>query len=338
LHEKLRRYDDAEAAYRKALEIDPKSGFAWAQLGQLLHENLQRYDEAEAAYHKALDINPKSGFAWAQLGHLLHKNLQRYDEAEAAYHKTLDIDPKYAWAWAQLGQLLHENLQRYEEAETAYRKAIELSSNWGFPRYRLFKMLLHSLGNVPKAIELAETSKLEINNNSSLAVALHSFAWSSFQSEHWEILPWAEKWAERAYASDGKNMVFRHTLAAITLVRGKLESLLELAKPLYYDEKFLPDYLGDAIQLLIDLAALGKEREAWDLLRGSPAEAKMEPMAVALRTLLGEDLKVAVEIFEIAKDVVKRIETRKSQIAARLEAAKEKESFEYPVTEPIVVH
>ena len=136
-----------------------RSTWAWAP-GQLLHEKLSRFEEAEQAYRKAIEINPQFAWAWAKLGQLLHEKLSRFDEAEQAYRKAIEVDPQYAWSGrssascctrscrvstrrnkpterrsrstrntpgstARLGQLLHEKLSRFEEAEQAYRKAIE---------------------------------------------------------------------------------------------------------------------------------------------------------------------------------------------------------------------
>ncbi|NQT12035.1 MAG: tetratricopeptide repeat protein, partial [Planctomycetes bacterium] len=51
-------YEEAEAAYRKAIELTPDDARAWSHLGQLLHERLERYEEAEAAYRKAIELKP----------------------------------------------------------------------------------------------------------------------------------------------------------------------------------------------------------------------------------------------------------------------------------------
>ena len=139
--DQAQRYAEAEQAYRRALEIDPKYVHAWGNLGNLLSDKLQRYDEAEQAYLKALKTDPKHVNTWFGLGVLLHDKLQRYDEAEQAYLKALKTDPKHVNTWFGLGLLLHDKLQRYDEAEQAYRQAIEIypkeADAWGNLGYLL---------------------------------------------------------------------------------------------------------------------------------------------------------------------------------------------------------
>ncbi len=53
----LKRYEEAEVAYRKAIELNPSDAIAYSNLGNLLGD-LKRYEEAEVAYRKAIELNP----------------------------------------------------------------------------------------------------------------------------------------------------------------------------------------------------------------------------------------------------------------------------------------
>ncbi len=77
--------------------------------------------------------------------------------------------------------------------------------------------------------------------------------------------------------------------------------------------------IEDAIQLIVELAAAGAGKEALDILEDSPAARSLEPLIVGLKMLLGEDVKAAYEVKEVAKDVVHRIEEhrRKREIQRR---------------------
>jgi tetratricopeptide (TPR) repeat protein len=133
LHRKLGWYPESEAAYRRAIEIDPRYADPWDNLGDLLQDHLGRYTEAEEAYRKAIEIDPKFTYPWNGLGNLLSYHLGRYAEAEEAYRKAIEIDPKLAYPWDNLGDLLQFHLGRYAEAEEAFRNAIEIDPKLADP-------------------------------------------------------------------------------------------------------------------------------------------------------------------------------------------------------------
>ncbi len=126
LLEHLKRYEEAEAAYRNEIELRPNEEGRWVALGRLLADHLNRPEEAEAAYRKAIELKPNDSGFWNLLGILLADQLKKYDESEAVFRKGGELDPNTPWPWFYLGRLLQNHLNRYEEAETAYRKAIEL--------------------------------------------------------------------------------------------------------------------------------------------------------------------------------------------------------------------
>jgi tetratricopeptide (TPR) repeat protein len=162
LQDHTERYEEAEQAYRKAIEIDPKFAYPWNGLGNLLQRHIERYEEAEQAYRKAIELDPKGAYPWYGLGNLLRYHTERYEEAEQAYRKAIEIDPKYAQPWNGLGNLLKNHTERYEEAEQAYRKAIELDPKSAYPWNGLGNLLCDFLGRYDEA-ELALRRSLELD-------------------------------------------------------------------------------------------------------------------------------------------------------------------------------
>ena len=65
-YQELNQHEQAVAAYRQALRIDPEYAIAWYNLG-LTYANLKRYDDAIAAFRQALRINPEHADAWNNL-------------------------------------------------------------------------------------------------------------------------------------------------------------------------------------------------------------------------------------------------------------------------------
>ncbi|WP_295435093.1 tetratricopeptide repeat protein [uncultured Thiodictyon sp.] len=137
----LARYDDAEQAYRRAIHCEPKLVAPWCNLGTLLSARFARYEDAEQAYRQAIAINPNDADPWYKLGNLLNHELGRYEDAEQAYRRAIDINPDYSRAWSLLGTLLLYFLRRREEGEQALRHAIELDSNDAYPWWHLGNLL-----------------------------------------------------------------------------------------------------------------------------------------------------------------------------------------------------
>lgn len=117
----LKRYEEAIAAYEKAIQAMPEYSEAWIDKGKALSD-LQRFNDALNAYDKAIQINDKNADAWIGRGNVLQE-FNRYSEALAAYEKGRLIQPDNGESWNGIGQML-DNLQRHEEALTAYEKAV----------------------------------------------------------------------------------------------------------------------------------------------------------------------------------------------------------------------
>lgn len=144
----------AEAAYNKALALDPLSAGTWTALGGLLYFNLKRLNDAEAAYKKAISINPDFVYAWIGMGITLTNDSKKLNEAKTAFIKATELDPNLAGPWISLGDLFKIELKQPIEAEHAYRKAIELDSTDGYPWICLGNLI----GNDPQRVAEAESA------------------------------------------------------------------------------------------------------------------------------------------------------------------------------------
>jgi tetratricopeptide (TPR) repeat protein len=86
-------FDEASAAYRRALEIDPYLVPALINLANI-HYSRDEIAEAQALYERAIALEPEVFEAHFNLGNIFH-DLGRYREAQACYRDALKLNPAY---------------------------------------------------------------------------------------------------------------------------------------------------------------------------------------------------------------------------------------------------
>ena len=124
----------------------------------------------------------------------------------------------------------------------------------------------------------------------------------------------AEEWARRAVETKS-DASYQHTLATILTTLGKKAEALELTQRYLADNKTVQATIDDAISLFVELAAHDYAKEALGILKDSDSAKILEPLVVGLQLFVGEEVNTAVEIMEIGKDVVKRIQKRREKIS-----------------------
>ena len=113
----LDRRDFATAAdlLKRVVTGDAERKDAWGQLGQA-YAGLNRHDDAIAAFRKQIEIDPHHKSANSDLAGELQQQ-GKLDDAVAAYRKQLEISPSNKQAHKNLGVLLAQ-MKRDEEART----------------------------------------------------------------------------------------------------------------------------------------------------------------------------------------------------------------------------
>jgi tetratricopeptide (TPR) repeat protein len=132
------RLKEAEASYRRALELSPNFTEAHYNLGNALNR-MARPEDACASYRRALSISPDYVDAYNNLGNTLN-HLGRTEEAESCYLRAVGIRPDYFPVYNNLGNLL-KDLGRLEEAESCYLRALELKPDFAMTHYNLGNVL-----------------------------------------------------------------------------------------------------------------------------------------------------------------------------------------------------
>jgi len=151
-------YDEAIAAYQKAIEINPEYATAHYNLGLAYYYGKKMYDEAIGVYKEAIETNPEYSKAYRYLG-VAYRQKGMNDEAIGAYKKAIELSPQYTEAHNELG-IAYYNKKMYDEAIGAYERAIETNpeyasaySNLGLA-YRLKKMYDEAIAAYQKAVEI----------------------------------------------------------------------------------------------------------------------------------------------------------------------------------------
>jgi tetratricopeptide (TPR) repeat protein len=107
----------------QATEKDPRHKWAWNNLGRA-YLGLRMIDEAQAAFKKQIEINPADQYAHNNLGGI-YAGRHQYEEAISEFKKQLEVNPLDPWTYPRLAQAL-ANLERWNDAADAWRKAITI--------------------------------------------------------------------------------------------------------------------------------------------------------------------------------------------------------------------
>jgi tetratricopeptide (TPR) repeat protein len=116
----LNRHFEAALVVEKLLALDPANGAYWGLLGKVRRQ-LKQGDQAEAAYRRAVELLPTSAPLWNKFGLLLRR--QNHDaEALAAFERAIALDAVRAWYWFNKASALFD-LGRYLDCLEALGEA-----------------------------------------------------------------------------------------------------------------------------------------------------------------------------------------------------------------------
>ncbi len=117
----------AQAGYRRAIEIRPDHVPAWHLLG-VSHAQLGNFTEAVGAIARAVQLHPADYAMYNNLANALIK-LERFEEALNALGSALKLQPGSAQVWNNRGNALY-GLERMTEAIQSYNEALRLNPQY----------------------------------------------------------------------------------------------------------------------------------------------------------------------------------------------------------------
>jgi tetratricopeptide (TPR) repeat protein len=192
-------FPKADEAARRATELDPSLGDAWAVLAHVTMLWKHDLPAAEAAFKKAIALNPSSFNAHHWYAHLL-MSTNRWDEAEKESRTALDVDPLSLVASVHMGELLFARGD-VEAAVVQFKKTIEMDPTFGIAHSFLGSALV-SAGRYEAAItELREAARLLPDSADVLGQLGSALARSGHRAEAEAVLATLTEMRSRSYVS-----------------------------------------------------------------------------------------------------------------------------------------
>ena len=126
LSEKQKKYNDAEKAFRKALEFQKDDPAVLNYLGFMFADRGVRLDEAESMIQKAVYADPTNGAYLDSLGWVYFKQ-NRLDRAEEYLKKAIIFLNTDSNIHDHMGDLYFKT-KKYDEARAEWNKSLQLST------------------------------------------------------------------------------------------------------------------------------------------------------------------------------------------------------------------
>lgn len=188
----------AEAAARKAIEIDPQSAEAHASLGLVLHHRWD-WQGAESEFKRALELDPQYANAHHWYGDYLSVK-GRHDEALLEARRALKLDPLNLMisTWVALRYYL---AQKYDLAVEQSRTTVELDPSFAAAHLVLGEAYRQTDRHEEALAELKTAAKLSGDNPLYLAQLAVAHAVTGQRTEALRILTQLQKTSTERYVS-----------------------------------------------------------------------------------------------------------------------------------------
>jgi tetratricopeptide (TPR) repeat protein len=134
-----KRFADAEAFARRAVQLEPKNAVAWDRLGVALQARGLFNNETEHAYRRAVELDPQFPVAYAHLARVLNR-LGRRDEAQPLYERATQLAKDPATLNVIAESLQAE--QQWQNSEPVLKRTLELDGRNPTALYLMGRMLV----------------------------------------------------------------------------------------------------------------------------------------------------------------------------------------------------
>lgn len=149
-----------DAADKRSDSKEDKESIAFMR--GAMYERMKKYDLAEAEFRKVLDVNPNNASALNYLGYMLADRNVRLPEAQQMINKALESDPGNGAYLDSLGWVYYR-MDRLADAENSLRRAMEHYAKDPTVHDHLGDVLFKE-GKIKEAIAQWQTSLKEWDN------------------------------------------------------------------------------------------------------------------------------------------------------------------------------
>jgi tetratricopeptide (TPR) repeat protein len=227
-----KQFDKAIAAANAQIAKTPNNSSFYDLLGTALFQNKKDNAGAEAAFRKAAELDKNNSDALLKLGQVQVANGST-DQAIATYQESIKNNPREISFFILMGEL-YESKQDWNNAKAAYQKALDLKPDNPLASNNLAYVLLQSGGNVDVALSLAQTGRRGMPESPNAADTL---GWVYYQKGAYksaiDLFQESLKLAEKNKAPEDATVHYHLGLAyekddQPTLARQHLERVLKI--------------------------------------------------------------------------------------------------------------
>ncbi len=212
VHHQSERWEEAAAAYRHVLRLEPRHLAACCNLGAVLRQQ-GNVEEAISCFRNAVSICPDDADTHFNLGNAL-KARGNWDEAIAAYRQALACKKDFIDAYCNLGIVLNEQ-GRQDEAVAVYQQALRYN-----PTHADIHFLMGNAMQIQGKLDLAIASYGKaLVNKPDYAEAQFNLGTAKQAQDKWEE---AVASYRNALAIKPDSAHFRSTLATALLEQGRV--------------------------------------------------------------------------------------------------------------------
>ena len=133
--------EGAEAAFRRAIELDPSDALVFVWLSDLINLDLSRWDESKALMEKAYALDPRNVYVLGQYASRLAV-FGDYEAALQIYRRGVALEPDAPRPYSNLAGL-HFQFGRYDDSVRASLAQIERSPDSPQPYVRIASAFLY---------------------------------------------------------------------------------------------------------------------------------------------------------------------------------------------------